>query len=212
MHSTLQQLLIMFDSIYTSLENIQQTDVIYLDFRKAFDSVPHNELLLKLGKAGITGRLWKWLRAYLNSRKQCISIDGQCSGLLPVLSGVPQGSILGPIFFLIYINDLPPCSIYSSMLLFADDTKCGKSISSLKDRDLLQVDLDTIVDWSPTWKLLLNHSKTVKLSFGSKACQFSTKYSVDNHEILEKETHKDPGVMVCSNPSCMEPLSWPFGT
>ena len=86
-HSTLQ--------IYTSLENKLQTDVIYLDFRKAFDSVPHDELLLKLGKAGITWRLWKWFRAYLNYRKQCFSIDGQCSGLVPALqSGVPQGSVL----------------------------------------------------------------------------------------------------------------------
>lgn len=201
-HSTLQQLLIMFDSIYTSLENKLQTDIIYLDFKKAFDSVPHNELLLKLWKVGITGELWNWFRAYLNSRNQCVGIDGQRSGLLPVLSGVPQGSILGPILFLVYINDLPSCPIHSSMLLFADDTKCIKSISSFNDRDLLQADLDTTADWSATWKLLFNHSKTVKLSFGSKTCQLSTKYSVANNEILDKETHRDLGIMVCSN------LSW----
>ena len=74
-----------------------------------------------------------------------------------------------------------------------------QSISSLKYRDLLQADLDNIVDWSGIWKLLFNHSKTMKLSFESKACHFSTKYSVDNHEILEKETHRYLGVMVCSD-------------
>ena len=92
--STLQQLLVFFNKILTCTT---QTDVVYIDFRKAFDSVAHNELLLKLWKFGINGTLWLWLRAYLTNRVQCVSVGQSTSNTLPVISGVPQGSILGPL-------------------------------------------------------------------------------------------------------------------
>ena len=93
--STQQQLLIYFYQLVTSLAEI---DTVYIDFQKAFDSVPHNELLLKLWNIGITGYLWKWFRSYLNNRSQCVSVNNSLSNCLPVLSGVPQGSLLGPCF------------------------------------------------------------------------------------------------------------------
>ena len=108
-------------------------DVVYLDFRKAFDSVPHYLLLSKLWRIGITGNLWKWFEAYLSSRTQCVSINNQHSNFLPVLSGVPQGSILGPQLILIYVDNLPLSASFSTLLLFADDTKCFRPIRCHND-------------------------------------------------------------------------------
>jgi len=90
-----------------------------MDFKKAFDSVPHNELLLKLWRIGITGKLWLWFQEYLTHRQHYVYLDNASSALLPVKSGVPQGSILGPLH--VHINDLPECINYVSCHIFADD-------------------------------------------------------------------------------------------
>ena len=107
-----------------SLNSNSQTDVVYLDFKKAFDSVSHNELLFKLWSFGITGNLWKWLQAYLTNCVQCVSVNNSVSNVLPVVSRVPQGSILGPIMFWVFVNDLPAAVTSSLVLLFSDDAKC----------------------------------------------------------------------------------------
>ena len=90
--STVQQLLVLFDTI---MSTDYQTDVIYFDFKKAFDSVPHNELLFKLKCMGISGNLWLWFESYLSNCQQCVKVNNKYSHLLPVLSGIPQVSILG---------------------------------------------------------------------------------------------------------------------
>ena len=126
--STLQQMLIFLDQIINSP---QQTDVIYLDISKAFDTVSHSILLNKLWSIGITGTLWTWFKDYLSNRYQRVTINNSYSDLLPINSGVPQGSILGPLLFLVYINDMSSYIHHSQLLKFADDTKCFCHISTL---------------------------------------------------------------------------------
>ena len=132
------------EKIWKALDDGKYACGVFLDFQKAFDSVPHDELLYKLWKTGITGKLWFWLKNYLKNRQHYVTIDGQSSHLLPVISGVPQGSILGPLLFIIYINDINLPSLHSSMFIFADDTKLLKHISSDQDMYQLQEGIDHI--------------------------------------------------------------------
>ena len=113
--------------------------------KKAFDSVPHEELVFKLWKLGITGPLWLWFRSYLSNRLHSTCILNHSSSYLPVYSGVPQGSVLGPLLFLIFINDLRDSILYLQTLsFFADDTKLVKCIESSLNQQLLQIDLDNL--------------------------------------------------------------------
>ena len=115
---------------------------------------------------GISGNLWLWFKSYLLNRQQCVKINKVHSHLLPVISGIPQGSILGPLLFLIYINDIPECAV--SSILFADDTKCFKTVGNLNDSDQLQEDLNSLYKWSLDWNLTFNLSKCMHISFRSK--------------------------------------------
>ena len=130
-------------------------DIIYLDFQKAFDKVPHQRLLLKLKAHGIGDSITDWIEQWLTDRRQRVVVDGEVSNWKSVLSGVPQGSVLGPIVFLIYINDLDN-NITSNVLKFADDTKLFRKVNTDGDKQHLQNDLDTLVKWSEKLQMLLN--------------------------------------------------------
>jgi len=140
--STLQQMLILLDHI---INGPSQTDVIYLDISKAFDTVSHAILLNKLWSTGITGTLWARFKAYLTDRYQCVCINNCYSDSLP---GVPQGSILSPMLFLIYINDMDSFINHSQLLKFADDTKCFLHICTTSDYNALQEDITALLTWS----------------------------------------------------------------
>ena len=167
-------MLIFLDQIINSP---QQTDVIYLDISKAFDTVSHSILLNKLWSIGITGTLWTWFKDYLSNRYQRVTINNSYSDLLPVNSGVPQGSILGPLLFLVYINDMSSYIHHSQLLKFADDTKCFRHISTLSDHNALQEDITAVFTWSRDSDLDFNLKKFIHLSFKSK---LDTTYTISD--------------------------------
>ena len=185
-----QQLLIFLHDIFCSK---YQTDNIYLDISKAFDSVSNFHMLDKLTSFNISGRLWLWFRAYLTNRFQYVSVNNQFSQLLPVESGVSQGSILGTLLFIIYINDISDAVLYCKTLLFADDTKFFRLIKSYSDQQLLQQDLNSLLNWSTKSNLSFKPSKSVHVSYNSK---ISTSYSINDSIINLKSHHKDLGIVV----------------
>ena len=172
-------------------ENVQ-TDVVYLDFAKAFDSVPHDRLLLKLRHLGIRGKILRWIQAYLKGRKQRVVLRNGQSSWCEVDSGVPQGSILGPLLFLLFINDLP-ISIDSSIKLFADDTKLYRKIESLEDCESLQRDLNRLGAWSKQWSLRFNEKKCVVLKIREK---LDYCYTLNGVKLDSVESQRDLGIMI----------------
>jgi hypothetical protein len=175
---------------------------VYLDFRKAFDSVPHDELLYKLWALGITGPLWFWIKSYLSNRTHYTSVLGSSSTCLPVKSGVPQGSVLGPLFFLIYINDLPTAIPLSLPFLFADDTKILKQTSTSTSPIELQSDLNELHSWCSKWNLTLNMDKCTVVHFAMQPKLTNSTYFINNQYLSKSPHQRDLGVMISEN------LSW----
>ncbi len=130
-----------------------------MDFQKAFDKVHHKRLIAKLKHYGISLGLIKWIfTSYLDNRRQYVSINQSSSALHPVLSDIPQGTVLGPLLFVIYINDLTN-DLNSEVFMFADDTKIFRTITSPTEETHLQNDLNSLMKWSSTWLMPFNSSK-----------------------------------------------------
>ena len=141
-------------------------DVIYLDFQKAFDKVPHQRLIRKLKSHGMGNRLINWVEQWLTDRRQRVVVDGEVSSWKSVLSGVPQGSVLGPILLLVYIiNDLEE-GVTGRILKFSDDTKLFRKVKEIGDKQNLQDDIDKLVKWSDKWQMLFNFGKCKCLDTG----------------------------------------------
>jgi hypothetical protein len=195
--STNTQMLSFFQLVNNTLDNRTQTDLIYFDLSKAFDSVPHPPLIAKLKTFGIHDRLLDWFKDYLTDRKQRVTIDGHHSTWLPVTSGVPQGSILGPLLFLLYINDLPTkLNNDTDCAIFADDTKIGRPIQSPDDETKLQQDIDNLSTWSHTWGLKFNTKKCKSISICDQDKIIDTKYSMNQEDLEKVNDMQDLGITV----------------
>ena len=153
----------------------------------------HSRPLAKFTSINITSKLWHW---YLTNRFQYVSINTQASHLLPVESGVPQGSILGLLLFIIFINDLPDAVLYSRTLLFADDTKYFHCIKSISDQQLLQHDQNLLFNWSFMSNLCFNPSKSIHVLFNQT---IFTSYNIRGNPINTTHSHKDLGVIGSDN-------------
>jgi hypothetical protein len=170
-----------------------------MDFCKAFDSVPHERLLYKLKQHGIGGALLDWFRYFLTDRYQRVIVRGSQSNWSPVKSGVPQGTILGPILFLIYINDLPS-EIQSSTKLFADDTKIyRKLVDKVADTSILQSDLDRMRNWTENWQLNFNFEKCEVMRITHSKDLSLPEYYLSDKKLEVTDKFKDLGIMMTHN-------------
>ena len=152
------QLIQFVQELHSNTAQGKQVDAIVMDFSKAFDKVAHSRLLYKLDKYGIEGKTKNWIKDFLTNRSQQVVLDGMASSNVPVTSGVPQGSVLGPILFLIFINDISD-RITSNIRLFANDTIIYRNIKNTEDAEKLQTDLHTLERWSREWQMEFHPSK-----------------------------------------------------
>jgi len=190
--SCTNQLIEVMDDLSTFMEMKESVDIIYFDFKKAFDTVPHERLLYKVNQAGISGNIFKWIKDFLTNRKQRVKLQNAISNESEVISGVPQGSILGPLLFVIYINDLPN-TISSKCKLFADDTKIYNISTNNK---VLQEDINKLTQWSEKWQLDFNIDKCKILHVGKNnpRCKYQMNGSSLISSLIEVDEEKDIGV------------------
>ena len=182
-HSTVDLLLRTTHDMAQALEGRSSLHCLLLDFSKAFDSVPHERLLLKLDAIGIRGKLLTWIRGFLTCRVQRVVVNGSYSSWLPVRSGVPQGSVLGPLLFIIYVNNIYSAIHNSQHGMFADDLALYREIRTLDDCELLQSDLANVASWSQQWQLQLNWNKCEAINITNKRNPLLFSYNIHHHPI-----------------------------
>lgn len=192
------QLFELVTDIHTSIHNQLYIDAIFIDFSKAFDRVPHNRLKLKIRNLQLDYNCTRWIEEFLSNRFQVISLQDCFSTRADVISGVPQGSVLGPLLFLIYINDIA-VNLASQIRLFADDCVIYKPITSNSDVISLQLDLNRLTEWCNTWQMEINISKTKHVQFASTIRQNANQYKIRGANIGSVSSIKYLGVLFTSN-------------
>ena len=188
--SLMTQLIEVMDYVTKEVDNNNSVDMIYLDFQKAFDTVPHSRLITKHKAYGIEGNLLRWIQDFLHSRKQRVVLNGKHSDRVSMTSGIPKGSVLGPILFIIYINDLTD-SIKSLTRLFADDTKLFYTVNNTDDHNILQNDLNSLAKWSERWPLKFNENKCKHVRFGQQDQEI---YHLNDVPLTQVSEEKDLGI------------------
>ena len=198
--SCVTQLVSVMESWTEILDKHGCIDVVYFDFQKAFDTVPHKRLLHKIKNCGIQGKVCNWIKSFLTDREQRVAVNGDCSEWVPVTSGVPQGSVLGPTLFVIYINDLPD-AVHSCIKLFADDTKIYRHINSTADCQKIQDDIHSLESWSKQWLLKFHPQKckVMRIGNGHPEYHYSMTDNTDEAKsvtLQETPVEKDLGIYV----------------
>ena len=184
------------DDLASAVDSGHCVDANYLDCEKAFDKVPHERLMVKLWALGIKGNILDWIRNFLTGRVHQVRIRKECSGWLPVVSGVPQGSVLGPVLFLAYINDIVD-SLESTTSLFADDAKIYRVLKTDDDTEALQRDMQRLENWSEKWLLTFNTNKCKTVHFGHNNQQAD--YHLYGRRLDKSLQEKDLGIIVAQN-------------
>ncbi|KAF2357471.1 Reverse transcriptase domain [Trinorchestia longiramus] len=195
-HSCLTNLLDFFGEVNCVYDHTKAVDLVYLDFQKAFDKVPHERLMAKVEAHGIQGNCSRWIRNWLTSRTQRVVIEDHASDSTLVTSGVPQGSVLGPLLYIIYINDLD-VGIISKINKFADDTKLCHRAFTERDKVTIQSDLNRLLQWVETWQMSFNIEKCPVMHVGANNRHFQhTLYAIPI-EIVQQQ--RNLGVIVTEN-------------
>ena len=189
--SCMSNLLTFLDKITEGIDKGDSIDGIFFDFAKAFDKVPHERLLRKIERFGIGGKLLAWIREWLTDRWQRVGVGGCWSEWRRVWSGVPQGSVLGPVLFLMFIDDLDD-GLMSRILKFADDTKIFGKVDCHEDRNRLQSDLDKLVEWADRWQMSFNVGKCKVMHLGRRNEEWN--YVMSQQRLKAVGEERDLGV------------------
>ena len=185
---------------------LMMIDILVMDFAKAFDKVNHSLLIHKLQRYGIRGEVKAWIEDFLRDRTQAVVVNGTKSETAPVRSGVPQGSVLGPCLFLVYINDLPD-SLTGSARLLADDTAAYSVVKSQADQSLLQKDLDQLAVWEKRWDMVFHPGKCTTLQVSRKRQTLPAQYHLHGHTLETVPSKKYLGVTIAKDLSWVEHIN-----
>ena len=191
------QLLNFTQELFSGLADGQQFDVNIMDFSKAFDRVPHHRLLNKIKYYGIEGNVLSWLSSFLAMRSQRVLVDGETSDFCKVVSGVPQGTVLGPVLFLVFINDLPS-TINSPCRLFADDLVVYREVKCSEDEEAMQQDLNKLSEWEDTWGMKFHPDKCEHIVITRKRKPYTSSYTLRGHLLKTVSQAKYLGVTISS--------------
>ena len=197
--SCITQLILCTHDLLKGIDQGEQHDIILLDFSKAFDKVPHRRLLHKLQYYGIHNQTLSWIRDFLRDRSQQVVLEGSISATAKVTSGVPQGSVIGPLLFLIYINDLPDSVSQSTVTrLCADDCLLYRKIKSQADACKLQEDLDALQKWED-WQMEFNTQKCNVMTITNKRRPVQQSYKIHDQALEAVPSAKYLGIILDQN-------------